>query len=83
MPKKYTAAEAVSMADKAIDYRPMSWRKGQAWYNKLYDIRPDLASRLDRAGLDPYYNTGMLAAARQAVLAMEEPEQPQKDTDHD
>ena len=32
------------------------WRPGQAWFNCLVDIRPDLAERIQGTGLDPFHD---------------------------
>lgn len=31
-------------------------RRGQTLYNTLYNVRQDLADRLERRGVDPYYD---------------------------
>lgn len=43
--------------------RHRNWRVGQAYYNVLYELRPDLAEQVDRRPeLDPFHDDGHLAA---------------------
>lgn len=32
------------------------WRRGQAYFNVLHDVRPDLASQVRGTRLDPFHN---------------------------
>ena len=32
-----------------------SWRSGQAAFNTLHEVRPDLSERVRGTGLDPFY----------------------------
>lgn len=38
-----------------------NWRKGQAYFNVLSDVRPDLAERVRATILDPFYSDCRLA----------------------
>lgn len=38
-------------------------RKGQVFYNTLFIIRPDLASKLTELGIDPFYDCSKLDRA--------------------
>lgn len=33
-----------------------SWRKGQTYFNVLFDVRPDISEKIRATNLDPYHN---------------------------
>lgn len=37
-----------------------SWRLGQAYFNTLHDMRPDLADKIRGTWLDPFYSNGAI-----------------------
>lgn len=43
-------------------------RAGQAFFNALYEKRPDLANKIHTTELDPFYNDAPLAAAWEFVM---------------
>lgn len=57
----------MSLVDKvrlAVRFRPEDWRAGQAAFNTLYTLRPDLADQIrgDHVELDPFYRDENLPA---------------------
>jgi hypothetical protein len=48
---------------RALDRRVLRCpeeRSGQAHFNVLYEMRPDLSERIRATTLDPFYNDGLL-----------------------
>lgn len=54
----------VSEVSTAVTNRPSNWRAGQAAFNALYALRPDLANQIqrDHVNLDPFYRDENLPA---------------------
>lgn len=46
-----------------VSKRPKGIRKGQAWFNRLYELRPDLADSIRGGPLDPFYDDKLLKNA--------------------
>jgi hypothetical protein len=44
-----------------------SWRPGQAYFNTLVSLRPDISKELETSILDPYYNDSRIPAFLEAV----------------
>lgn len=42
---------------------PREWRQGQALFNLLHDVRPELARELSGSLIDPFYNDNRIVAA--------------------
>lgn len=40
---------------------PTSWREGQNWFNRLFEVRPDLANKVrGEPGLDPFHHDELI-----------------------
>ena len=46
-----------------------SYRNGQALFNVLYDVRPDLAEQVRGTHLDPFYDNGLVGEFLDFVAA--------------
>lgn len=53
----------VAELSDAILHRPVGIRVGQAWFNRLNELRPDLAKEIRGGILDPFYADERLPAA--------------------
>ena len=51
---KYVFNDFLGAVPAAIKDNP-NWRLGQAYFNVLFDLRPDLAERIRTTPLDPFY----------------------------
>jgi len=54
MSHKTTYAEYLNLVVRAIEENPR-WRRGQAAFNVLYELRPDLSERVRATPLDPFH----------------------------
>jgi hypothetical protein len=57
----------ISQIAQRVLARPEQWRRGQAAYNALHELRPDLARRINGSEVDPYYRDERLGIFYQWV----------------
>jgi len=50
-----TPSEFVAYASRSWDTGSRSERLGQHWFNRLYEVRPDLAETVVGTPLDPFH----------------------------
>lgn len=53
--------EFVTEAEKVHRKNP-EWRRGQAYFNTLYAVRPDIANMIVSTGVDPFYRDDWIPA---------------------
>lgn len=49
-------------------YKNPEWRKGQAYFNSLYDFDPKLADEIRGTELDPFYNDQIITKFLEYIL---------------
>lgn len=54
----------------AIVNKPKSYRNGQAAFNKLFDLKPEVADRIRGSVLDPFYDDKKLDGFWVLLFAM-------------
>lgn len=59
------ANELHTALSNAIIFRSeyLRFRRGQAWFNALHELRPDLANEIRGTDIDPFYNDNKLPDA--------------------
>ena len=66
-----TYLEFDEMATKACDEEVLVTRSdlrvGQIYFNKLYDVRPDVANRLRGSKIDPFFKNYVIDTVKQFV----------------
>jgi hypothetical protein len=51
-------------------YRETEWRKGQTYFNLLYDERPDVADRVRGTAVDPFHQDEKLPVFLDVVCGL-------------
>lgn len=66
--ERMAACDALEHADKAAANRDQSvLRYGQAWFNALHDVRPDLADQIRGTDVDPFFDNSKVKFAQAHV----------------
>ena len=53
---------------KAHEYKEYGLRKGQSFFNALYDVDPDLADKIRDTEIDPFYTDDKLNEFLETVI---------------
>lgn len=53
MDDAWTYQEYLTAVERCVD--ETHWRYGQALFNVLHDVRPDISEKVRATGLDPFY----------------------------
>ena len=56
----YTQMVSLKLISQLAEPSSKQWRRGQAYFNVLHDVRPDLAKQIQSTALDPFYNDARL-----------------------
>lgn len=65
-----TYEEYVAASEKFYNGAKDVWRRGQTYFNMLYQVRPELAEEIRTSCLDPFYDDTRIPAFLEAVKSM-------------